>query len=296
MSGLLKLLCAGLLFGAGGPVGGLLARTAGLSPLAVAAYRLILGGILIVIYLMCTGRALPRGRAAWLRLAVIGALAALCQGCYFAAASLSSVTLAVLVTIGLAPVLVLVAERLLGWRGRDRRLLGALVLALAGLGLLVGAPGSVGLAGVLLAVLAAAAFAAITLVGARPVSDVDELGLLGLGFCLGGTVLALVAPGLGFRPGVASIGLVVLLGAVPTGLAYGLYFRGLGQVGAGRAAVLALLEPLSGAVLAAVLLGDRLGAVGIIGAGVLGGAMIMATSGDTPVTQARCRKPGPAEK
>jgi len=44
---------------------GLLARVAGLSPLA---FRLILGGIAIVIYLMCAGRRLPRGLAAVLAL------------------------------------------------------------------------------------------------------------------------------------------------------------------------------------------------------------------------------------
>src|SRR6266498_2411260 len=123
MSGLLKLLLAGLLFGAGGPVGDLLVRAAGLSTVAVAGYRLILGGVLIVIYLMCTGRRLPRGRPAWIRIVVIAGLSALCQGCYFTAAGRSSVSTAVLITIGAAPVLVLVAERVSGRRAGDRRLI-----------------------------------------------------------------------------------------------------------------------------------------------------------------------------
>jgi DME family drug/metabolite transporter len=294
MSGLLKLLLAGLLFGAGGPVGALLARTAGLSTMAVAAYRLMLGGVLIVTYLMCTGRRLPWSRAAGIRILIMAGLAALCQGCYFAAAGLSSVSTAVLITIGAAPVLVLAVERVSGRRGRDRRLVGAISLALPGLGLLLGGPGSFNLAGTGLALLAAAAFASITLVGAKALSHVDDLGVVGVGFVLGGLALsALVGPALGFRPQATSLGLLILLGTVPTGLAYGLYFRGLRLVGPSMAAVLALLEPLSGAILAAVLLGDHLGPLGIAGGALLSGAMIVATSGDTPITQAQRRKLGP---
>jgi hypothetical protein len=50
-------------------------------------------------------------------------------------------------------------------------------------------------------------------------------------------------------------------------------------------AVLALLEPLSGEVLAAVLLGDRLGPTGIAGSIMLGGAMIMASRRPHRVTR-----------
>jgi drug/metabolite transporter, DME family len=204
----------------------------------------MLGGVLIVIYLMCTGRRLPRGRPAWIRIFVMGLLAAVCQGCYFAAAGLSSVSTAVLITIGTTPVLVLVAERVRGRQARDRRLIGAISLALPGLGLLLGGPGSVHLAGAGLALAAAAAFATITLVGAQPQmwgmaggsdeSSVDDLAVVGFGFILGGLLLsALVGPALSFRPNATSVGLLILLGAVPTGLAYGLYFRDcawLGQV------------------------------------------------------------------
>jgi DME family drug/metabolite transporter len=284
MSGLRNLLLAGLLFGAGGPVGGLLARATGLAPLAVAAYRLTVGGALIVMYLMSTRGRLPRGRSAWCRISIMGGLAALCQGCYFAAAGLSSVTLATLITIGTAPVLVLAVDRA---SGRTRRLTWAILLALPGLGLLVGSPaGRFELAGAALAVVAAGGFAAITLVGARPVSGVDGLPLVGFGFGLGGLLLAGVAGAdLRFHVDVRSAGLVLLLGAVPTGLAYGLYFRALRQVGAATGAVLALLEPLSGALLAAVLLGDRLSPSGMAGAIMLGGAMIMASSPPQRVTR-----------
>lgn len=81
-------------------------------------------------------------------------------------------------------------------------------------------------------------------------------------------LLAIVAAapvGLGIAISASSLMLVVYLGLVPTALAYVLVFGGLRTVQPGPAALLALLEPLTAAVLGALLLGDRLGPVGITG-------------------------------
>ena len=102
-AGLFCLVISGLLWGTGGLTGSLLGRVAGLSPIAVAACRLTAGGVLIVCYLTATRRTWPSGRAAWVRITVIGLLAAIFQSCYFAAVSLTSVPLATLITIGAAP-------------------------------------------------------------------------------------------------------------------------------------------------------------------------------------------------
>ncbi len=125
-TGLPYLVASGLLWGTGGLTGSLLSRAAGLPGLSVAAYRLTIGGVLIVAFLAVTGRPWPVGRAAWTRITVTGLLAALFQGCYFTAVSLTSVSLATLITIGSAPVLVLGADRLITGRraaaGRHRHL------------------------------------------------------------------------------------------------------------------------------------------------------------------------------
>ena len=274
-TGLLYLVISGLLWGTGGLTGSLLSRTAGLPALSVAAYRLTAGGVLIVVFLTVTGRRWPAGRAAWTRVIVIGLLAALFQGCYFTAVSLTSVPLATLVTIGSAPVIVQGVERLTG-RGTGRQAASTTCLALAGLGLLVGAPSGPGTAAVLsgtgLAVAAAAGFAAITLAGSRPVPGLDELTVTGFGFTIGGLALiplAALAGGFGFRPGPEAIGLLIALGTGPTAVAYTLYFRGLRAAAASTAALLALIEPLTGAVLATLILGQRLSGTGIAGALIL---------------------------
>jgi DME family drug/metabolite transporter len=280
-SGLPYLVISGLLWGTGGLTGSLLGREAGLSAIAVAAYRLAAGGLLIVAFRALAGRPWPAGRAAWTRIAVIGLLAAFYQSCYFTAVSLTSVPLATLVTIGSAPVIVLAASRVTG-RPAGRHAVATTALAVTGLGLLVGLPSGFGETAVLasagMAVLAAAGFAAITLTASRPVPGLDDLTVTGFGFTVGGLALmplAELAGGIGFRPAPASLGLLVALGTGPTAVAYTLFFRGLRSAAPGTAALLALLEPLTGAVLADLLLGERLSATGIAGAAAIGAAVLI---------------------
>ncbi|HEX9356926.1 MAG TPA: DMT family transporter, partial [Streptosporangiaceae bacterium] len=80
-----------------------------------------------------------------------------------------------------------------------------------------------------------------------------------------------------FTPGPVTLGLLAALGTGPTAVAYTLYFRGLRSAPAGTAALLSLLEPLTGTVLAALILGDRLGPAGITGAAILAVALVLAT-------------------
>jgi len=277
---------SGLLWGTGGLTGSLLSRVAGLSALAVAACRLTAGGVLIVVLLTVAGRRWPAGRAAWTRITVIGLLAALYQSCYFTAVSLTSVPLATLVTIGATPVIVLGVDRVTG-RQAGRLAVATTGLAVTGLGLLVGLPAGFRETAVLasagMAVLAAAGFAAVTLTGARPVPGLDDLTMTGFGFILGGLALmplAQVAGGLGFRPDPAAIGLLIALGTGPTAVAYTLYFRGLRAAPASTGALLTLLEPLTGTVLAALILGERLSATGMTGAATVAAAVILTVRAD----------------
>src|ERR1700749_1122115 len=232
-TGLFFLVTSGLWWGTGGLTGSLLGRVAGLSSIAVAACRLTAGGVLIVCYLTAPRRTWPSGRAAWARITVIGLLAAIFQSCYFTAVSLTSVPLATLITIGAAPVIVLGAERV---TGRPAGSLAVLTtgLAVTGLGLLVGLPSGFRETAVLasagMAALAAAGFAAMTLISTRPVAGLDDLAVAGFGFPIGGVLLmpaAALAGGVAFRPGLAAIGLLVALGTGPTAVACPPCLRGL---------------------------------------------------------------------
>jgi DME family drug/metabolite transporter len=346
-SGLAFLVTAGTLWGTGGLTGSLLAHHTGLSAPAIAAYRLGAGGLLLVVFLLVTRRPLPRARRAWARIAVVGLLAAGFQASYFAAVARVSVSLATLLTIGAAPVLVILADTIAARRraaaaskpataarwvaapstsaaaarwvaapstsvaavsGATVPAIGTVApagaartvpadvrtptsatvvtagLAVAGLVLLVGVPsGGRSVAAMLsgggFALLAAAGFATLTLVGARPVEALDDLSATGLGFTLGSTVLVPLAAaggGLGFRPGPAALGLLLLLGAGPTAIAYAAYFRGLRTASPDTAALMALLEPLVGTALSVVVLGDRLAPAGVAGAVSLIVALVLA--------------------
>jgi DME family drug/metabolite transporter len=283
-SGVSFLVVAGILWGTGGLFGRLLGEATGLSSAAVATYRLAVGGLLLVTYLLVRGAQLPRSRAAWARIAAVGTLAALFQSAYFTAVSFTSVSVATLVTIGSSPVLVLIARP----RGADRRGLVAVGLALCGLVLLVGVPADGGpsagaaIAGAAFALVAAAGFTAMSLLGARPVPGLDAMTTTGLGFTFGGVLLAPLAAttsGLAFAPTPAAIGLLLAFGLVPTAVAYSCYFRGLRGAAAGVGVLMALLEPLTSAVLSAVLLGERLGAAGIAGALLLCAALVLTATG-----------------
>lgn len=279
-SGLACLVGAGLLAGTGGLLGSLLHRATGLSPVAVATCRLTVGGLLLIAVLTATRRPWPRDIVAWRRIGVIAVLAATVQVSFFGAVAASSVSLATLITIGMSPVVVALLEQVTGRRVLDRRRAATIAIALFGLILLVGAPpdradaGGI-FAGAAMALVSACAFATITVISARPVPGLDVMTTTGFGIT-GGAVLLIPAAaisGFTFAPTPHSIALVAALG-LPTALAYTLYFRGLSQAGAGTAAVLALLEPLTGTILAAVILGERLTPTGLAGAAFLTAALV----------------------
>jgi drug/metabolite transporter, DME family len=283
-SGVSFLVLAGVLWGTGGLFGRMLGDVTGLSSLAVATYRLAAGGLLLLGYLLVRGARLPRSRAAWARIAAVGALAALFQVAYFTAVSFTSVSVATLVTIGSSPLLVLLVRP----RSADRGGRLAIGLALAGLVLLVGVPTDGGpstgavLTGAACALVAAAGFTAMSLLGARPVPGLDAMTTTGAGFTLGGALLAPLAvttSGLTFVPTPASLGLLLAFGLVPTAVAYSCYFRGLRSAPAGVGVLMALLEPVTSAVLSAVLLGERLGASGIAGGLLLCAALVLTATG-----------------
>jgi drug/metabolite transporter, DME family len=287
------LVASGILWGTGGLAGAVLRTVSGLSPLGVAMVRLLAGGGLIVAFLMARRRPLPRGRAAWTRIIVSGLLSGGFQAAYFSSIALTSVSLATLVTIGGAPVIVQAAELVAGRRRPEWPRLATLAVALAGLGLLVGFPaGRYSETSLLtstgLAVASGAGFAALTLIGASPVAELDDLAMTGYSSVLGGLALvplALgitggitggIAGGIAFRPTAEAFGLVAGLAVGPTALAYMLYYRGLRSASATTAALITLLEPLTAAILGALVLGDRLGLAGLVGALLLGASVVRA--------------------
>jgi len=82
---------------------------------------------------------------------------------------------------------------------------------------------------------------------------------------------------------------LVLMAVLSTYLAYFVYYSGLRTVEASRAVLVATLEPLLAAVLAAVLFGERLGASGVVGGALVLVAATLASLGGSPRALARGR-------
>ncbi|SFQ34599.1 drug/metabolite transporter, DME family [Amycolatopsis arida] len=278
------LVTAGVLWGTGGLAGALLATHGDLHPLSVATYRLLLGGVLAVLFLAATGglRGLVTTSPVVRRVLTAGGLLAMFQACYFAAVALTSVSLATMTTIGSVPVFVALATTVRERRRPATPTLVSILAALVGLVLLTGSPdggddrGTLA-AGLLCALAAGAGFATLTMATRRPVPGLDPLRTTAFGLLTGGVLLLPLALWLGMALPLRAeaLALAVYLGAVPTALAYAAYFRGLRDASPVLAALSALLEPLTAAVLAAALLGDRLGVGGWCGAALLAGALAL---------------------
>ncbi|SFW90282.1 DMT family transporter [Amycolatopsis australiensis] len=267
------LVLAGVLWGTGGLAGSLLGRLAGLHPLAVADYRLLVGGGVATLFVVLKGGALPRTAEAAKRLLAVGGLFALFQASYFAAVAFSSVSIATMTTIGAAPVVVTLAGR----RKPGRWTVVSLAGTIAGLVLLRWSPDEPAhLAGGLgFALLAAAGFAALTLLTAKPVEGLEPLSTTAFGCLAGGVLLTPVASwsGMALPLHADVLAVACYLGTVPTALAYAAYLRGLTTAHPVLGALSAVLEPLTAAVLSALLFGERLSATAWCGAAVLVAAL-----------------------
>ncbi|NTW41822.1 MAG: EamA family transporter, partial [Cellulomonadaceae bacterium] len=275
-SDFLLLVSGAMLWGTSGLAGATLASQ-GLGMLTVATLRLAVGGGVLLVGLALARRLhrLPRTRAAVSRVVITGVLAAAYQSCYFLAVQMTSVSVATLVALGAAPVLVAGATAVRTRRRPSSRTVVAIALAVVGLVLLVGVSsgGERPVLGVALALVAAGAFATMTVANRVPVVGLDPLALTGTAFTLGAVILlpvTLVAATGGVPTAISGWLLVAYLGVGPTAAAYVAYFAGLRTVPSTTASLLALLEPLTAALGAFVLRGEDLGAGGVVGAALLG--------------------------
>jgi DME family drug/metabolite transporter len=213
---------------------------------------------------------------------VMGGLQALYQASYSAAIPYAGVTISTLIALCAAPVIVALFSAFIARERLTLVILLALVSALVGTILLVAAraqpgTGNVSLPGVALAFLSACGYAGFILCGRRLTGDYHPLqvnavafgtGALLLLFFATSTKLVVVYPLWGWF-------LLLYLGCVPTALAYGLFQAGMRSLSATVISIVTLLEPLTAAVLAWIFFQEQLNALGLLGAGLLLGSMVI---------------------
>jgi drug/metabolite transporter, DME family len=274
-------------WGTGGAAAVVLYRTSGLGPVAVSFWRFVLA-----VALLAAARPVLRPgpfRGGRLRPVLgTGAGLALSQTAYFASVRFAGVAAGTVITIGAGPVLIALGARYALGERLGRRGAATVATALLGVGLLVGSGrggGSAPLLGAGLALVSALGYSAVTVLrrAAGPVTPYD--GALA-GFAVGTCCLLPVALLSGLWPHTGAplaFGLLVYLGAVPTALGYALFFAGLRTVRAATAAVVALLEAVTAAVVGVAALHERLGAPALAGGALLLGSVALMSTREVSV-------------
>lgn len=284
--GLLQVCLAGVLWGTGGLVATLLHDRDGLGATTVSAWRMLVAAVALLAVVATTGRLAATVAAARqdpARMALVGCGTAVYQLLYLAAVLQAGVSVATVVSLGLAPVLAAAWEHLrAGTRPPLQQIL-VLASGLAGLALMSataghgagGVEGGSPTLGLVLAVIAGVVYAATTLGGHALAARVDPLAIT-TGTTTAGAVLLLpffaITQAKGDPVGSTdpgSVTLLLYLGLGTMALSYALLYAGLRTTSGSAATVATLLEPISAALLAMAVLGERLTLPAIVGAALI---------------------------
>lgn len=260
------------------------------SAAAIGAAAMGLGGIAQALW---AGRGiLNQRRRLWQqrRLLVIGALAvAVYPLAFYGAMRLAGVTVGTVITIGSAPLLSALIEYLLDGRRLTLRWSFGAAVGLIGMGLIclaggdahgsaVSAP-SVPL-GVLLGLIGGFTYALYSWSARRMMlQGTGSAVAMGATFGLGGLLLmpVLTVSGGAFLASWTNAAVGLYMAAVPMFLGYIAFGYGLARVEASTATVITLFEPVVAAVLAVVIVGERLPPQGWVGVALVIGCLAIIT-------------------
>ena len=258
------------------------------TPLILTQVRSLVAAVFLLLYLLFTGRTLRLTRATVLWTIAFGMTLAITQVTYFSAIERLNVAAAILLEY-LAPAMVVIY----GWLFLGRALTRVTVASLAGVmigsALVVEAydPQALSLsaAGVAFGVAAAVAFSCYILVG----EHLQRLGTgvalqLFYGFTVTAIALVALSPPWSAAPGTFDTSNVVLLslvGVVGTLVPFACFFASLRYIDSGRATIVSTLEPVVAGVVAFIWFDERFGALQILGAALVIGAIVALQQSDS---------------
>lgn len=244
-----------------------------------------------------TGTSVPRGRDLGI-LAALGAVGYAGQASAFFAALTFAPAGVVALLLYTHPAVVAVLSAWLLHEHLGQRKLTALVVALAGTALTVlpailgssGDPASTQPAGILLGLLASAIYSGYIVINARVAQRVPASAMAATVIASAAVVFVVLVAMRGPRWPAAPDGwiAVLVIALVSTLAAITLFFAGLRRIGPTRAATLSTLEPVCTVTLAAIVLGERILPVQMLGGMLILLAVVLlaggsaATRGDEP--------------
>lgn len=262
------------------------------SPLAIGAVAMGFGGLLQAAIaarpMLAFGSSLRRQ---W-RTVALGSLAvALYPLAFYSSMHLAGVAVGTVVSIGSAPLASAVIERVVDNRRFTRRWAVGAALGVSGAVLLCvadaghGGAGAVGAgwstpAGVALGLVAGLTYALYSWAAHRVINTgVPSKVVMGIVFGIGGLLLmpVLAATGAPFLASWQNFSVGAYMAVVPMFAGYVLFGWGLARVRASTATALSLAETVVAALLAVVVVGERLPALGWTGAALIAGSLFVLT-------------------
>jgi DME family drug/metabolite transporter len=240
----------------------------GADPMTIAVLRAAAGGLALLLVAAAAGSAPWRFRLRAVPTAIgAGAVVAFQLG-YFAAVDRSGASTATMATIGIGPVAAGLLEAMLHRRRPSARWTVGVALAVAGIVCIGGATSSIDATALALCAAAGVCFPVYGECIRCLTSDRPPLAAAATVFGAAALPAGLIA-GRGVSdatPSVGSIALVAYLGVVTIAVGYALWARGIRSVPLSSAVAITMLEPIAALVLAAVLLGEDPGPLGLVGA------------------------------
>jgi DME family drug/metabolite transporter len=281
-TGLVQVTLAALLWGTTGVAVQLVRDTSSLGASGIGFYRLAIAALVLLVWShRRLGLLLAALRSTPGRLVLVGVGLGAYQGAYFFAVISAGVSVATVVSLGLAPVLIAIWEAIQARRAPSRRTVGTLAAGVLGLVLITSSATEASPAaprpvlGLLAAVGSGFGYAATTVLSQHLARRVGPQELTTVSTAIGALALAplAVASNAGMPHQLAALGLLGYLGVVTTALAYALFYAGLRTTAGSSAAVLTLLEPFTAAALAVAVLSEPLSAPAAGGGMLLLGAV-----------------------
>jgi drug/metabolite transporter (DMT)-like permease len=254
------------------PIFARLAYNAGADPITVLFLRFAIAAVAMNLIMVVSRKPYPRGLIL-LELILLGAIAYVGESlAYFLALELASPGLVALL-LYIYPALVTALAAIFLKEHLTRIKIIALFLALSGTALTIRITSGGSLIGILLGIAAAVDYAIYILLGSRIVRHSGSMGSTTVIITSTAGVYAGIVALRGVTYPTTSIGwiAIIAIALISTVLAFFTFFAGLKRIGPTSASTLSTFEPIVAVVLAAIVLGETISPIQ-----VLGGALILA--------------------
>lgn len=248
-------------------------------PLTALALRFLISGLIGVGVALALGQSARLSRRQWIGVGVFG----LCQnalylGLNFVAMQTVPASLAAIIASTMPLLVAIAGWLLLGNRVKRLGIVG-LVAGLVGVVLIMGArvQGGADLFGILLCVIGVVSLTVATMAVTGAASGGNLLMIVGLQMLVGS--VALSVPALLFEEFIVTWNWQLIVAFIYTTLVPGLvatwiWFLLVDRIGAVRGSTFHFLNPFFGVVIAAVLLGERIGVLDLVGVAIIAGGIL----------------------